>query len=619
MKKRLRKIIIAAIIFLIAVLIDKINVVNIDENILSITQIILYVLSYLIVGFEVVKKAVNNIFHGEFFDENFLMTIATIGAFVIREFPEAVAVMLFYQIGEYFQSYAVKKSRKSIASLMNIRPDYANLKVNGNIEKKSPEEIKIGDTIVVKPGEKVPLDGVVMDGKSMIDTSALTGESVPREFKTKDTILSGCINLNGVLEIKVEKEFGESTVSKILELVENATNKKAKTENFITKFSKYYTPIVVFLALIIAIIPPIISKTDMLDWIYRALTFLVVSCPCALVISVPLSFFSGIGSASKKGVLVKGSNYLELLSKTEIVVFDKTGTLTEGVFAVQEIVNKKEYDPKELLELSAYCESYSNHPISLSIQKAYGKEINKNRIIKTEEIAGKGIISKIDNKEVACGNIKLMKELDLKDVKEIDEIGTVIYVAINKQYAGYILISDKIKADSKKAIQDLKKAGVKKTVMLTGDNKEVAEKVNKEIKLDEVYSELLPVDKVSKVEELLKNKSEESKLAFIGDGINDAPVLARADIGIAMGGLGSDAAIEAADIVIMTDEPSKIATAMKISRKTLKIVYQNIIFALIIKIGVLILSAFGLTSMWGAVFADVGVTVLAVLNSFRAL
>ena len=619
MKKRLRKIIIAAIIFLIAVLIDKINVVNIDENILSITQIILYVLSYLIVGFEVVKKAVNNIFHGEFFDENFLMTIATIGAFVIREFPEAVAVMLFYQIGEYFQSYAVKKSRKSIASLMNIRPDYANLKVNGNIEKKSPEEIKIGDTIVVKPGEKVPLDGVVMDGKSMIDTSALTGESVPREFKTKDTILSGCINLNGVLEIKVEKEFGESTVSKILELVENATNKKAKTENFITKFSKYYTPIVVFLALIIAIIPPIISKTDMLDWIYRALTFLVVSCPCALVISVPLSFFSGIGSASKKGILVKGSNYLELLSKTEIVVFDKTGTLTEGVFAVQEIVNKKEYDPKELLELSAYCESYSNHPISLSIQKAYGKEINKNRIIKTEEIAGKGIISKIDNKEVACGNIKLMKELDLKDVKEIDEIGTVIYVAINKQYAGYILISDKIKADSKKAIQDLKKAGVKKTVMLTGDNKEVAEKVNKEIKLDEVYSELLPVDKVSKVEELLKNKSEESKLAFIGDGINDAPVLARADIGIAMGGLGSDAAIEAADIVIMTDEPSKIATAMKISRKTLKIVYQNIIFALIIKIGVLILSAFGLTSMWVAVFADVGVTVLAVLNSFRAL
>ena len=619
MKKRLRKIIIAAIIFLIAVLIDKINVVNIDENILSITQIILYVLSYLIVGFEVVKKAVNNIFHGEFFDENFLMTIATIGAFVIREFPEAVAVMLFYQIGEYFQSYAVKKSRKSIASLMNIRPDYANLKVNGNIEKKSPEEIKIGDTIVVKPGEKVPLDGVVMDGKSMIDTSALTGESVPREFKTKDTILSGCINLNGVLEIKVENEFGESTVSKILELVENATNKKAKTENFITKFSKYYTPIVVFLALIIAIIPPIISKTDMLDWIYRALTFLVVSCPCALVISVPLSFFSGIGSASKKGILVKGSNYLELLSKTEIVVFDKTGTLTEGVFAVQEIVNKKEYDPKELLELSAYCESYSNHPISLSIQKAYGKEINKNRIIKTEEIAGKGIISKIDNKEVACGNIKLMKELDLKDVKEIDEIGTVIYVAINKQYAGYILISDKIKADSKKAIQDLKKAGVKKTVMLTGDNKEVAEKVNKEIKLDEVYSELLPVDKVSKVEELLKNKSEESKLAFIGDGINDAPVLARADIGIAMGGLGSDAAIEAADIVIMTDEPSKIATAMKISRKTLKIVYQNIIFALIIKIGVLILSAFGLTSMWVAVFADVGVTVLAVLNSFRAL
>ena len=619
MKKRLRKIIIAAIMFLIAVLIEKINFMNIDENTLSIIQIILYVLSYLIVGFDVVKKAVINIFHGEFFDENLLMSIATIGAFAIKEFPEAVAVMLFYQVGEYFQSYAVKKSRKSIASLMDIRPDYANLKIDGKIEKKSPEEIKIGDTIVVKPGEKVPLDGKVLDGNSMLDTAALTGESVPREVKADDNILSGCINLNGVLEIKVEKEFGESTVSKILDLVENASNKKAKTENFITKFSKYYTPIVVFLALIIAFIPPIITKTNMLDWVYRALTFLVVSCPCALVISVPLSFFSGIGAASKKGILVKGSNYLELLSKTEIAVFDKTGTLTKGVFDVQKIINRNGIDRNELLELAAYCESYSNHPISISIQKAYGKEIDKKRIIDSKEIAGKGIISKIDGKQVACGNMKLMKDLYLENIDQVNEMGTVVYVAIDKQYAGYILISDKIKEDSKKAIQDLKKAGVRKTVMLTGDNKDVAEKVNQELNLDVVYSELLPVDKVNKVEELLKNKNEEAKLAFIGDGINDAPVLARADIGIAMGALGSDAAIEAADIVIMTDEPSKIAIAMKISRKTLKIVYQNISFALIVKIGVLILSAFGLTSMWAAVFADVGVTVLAVLNSFRAL
>ena len=619
MKKRLRKIIIAFIIFLIAILIEKINVININENVVAITQIVLYIISYLIVGFEVVKEAVMNILHGEFFDENFLMSIATIGAFVIGEFPEAVAVMLFYQVGEYFQSYAVKKSRKSIASLMDIRPDYANLKINGNIEKKSPEEVKIGDTIVVKPGEKVPLDGIVIEGNSMLETSALTGESVPREIKVNDNILSGCINLNGVLEVRVEKEFGESTVSKILDLVENAINKKAKTENFITKFSKYYTPIVVFLALMIAFIPPITTKTGMLDWVYRALTFLVVSCPCALVISVPLSFFSGIGSASKKGILVKGSNYLELLSKTEIAVFDKTGTLTKGVFDVQEIKNEDGISAEELLELSAYCESYSNHPISLSIQKAYGKEIDKKRIIDSKELAGKGMISIIDQKEVACGNIKLMEELNLKNITQVDGIGTVVYVAINKQYAGYILISDKIKEDAPKAIQDLKKAGVRKTVMLTGDNKEVAEKVNQELKLDAVYSELLPVDKVNKVEELLKNKKEEAKLAFIGDGINDAPVLARADIGIAMGGLGSDAAIEAADIVIMTDEPSKITTAMKISRKTLKIVYQNISFALIVKIGVLILSAFGLASMWSAVFADVGVTVLAVLNSFRAL
>ncbi len=619
MKKRLRKIIIAAIIFVIAIVIGKIQFINVDENVISIIQIILYILSYLIVGFDVIKKAVINIFHGEFFDENFLMSIATIGAFAIQEFPEAVAVMLFYQVGEYFQSYAVKKSRKSIASLMDIRPDYANLKINGNIEKKSPEEVKIGDTIVIKPGEKIPLDGIVTEGNSMLDTSALTGESVPREVKVNDNILSGCINLNGVLEVKVEKEFGESTVSKILDLVENATNKKAKTENFITKFSKYYTPIVVFLALVIAFIPAMVTKTDILEWVYRALTFLVVSCPCALVISVPLSFFSGIGAASKKGILVKGSNYLELLSKTEIAVFDKTGTLTEGVFEVQKIVNENGIEKDDLLELAAYCESYSNHPISNAIQNAYGKEIDKNRIVDSQEVAGKGIISKIDNKEIACGNMKLMETLGLKNINLVDAIGTVVYVAIDKQYAGYILISDKIKEDSKKAIQALKNVGVKKTVMLTGDNKEAAEKANQELHLDEVYSELLPADKVDKLEELLKNKNEEAKLAFIGDGINDAPVLARADVGIAMGGLGSDAAIEAADIVIMTDEPSKIATAIKISRKTLKIVYQNIIFALIVKIGVLLLSAFGFASMWAAVFADVGVTVLAVFNSFRAL
>ena len=619
MRKRLRKIIISAIIFLIAGLIEKINFANQDENVLHIVQIILYIISYLIVGFEVVKKAIINISHGEFFDENFLMSIATIGAFAIQEYPEAVAVMLFYQLGEYFQSYAVKKSRKSIASLMDIRPDYANLKVDDKIEKVSPEQIKIGNIIVVKPGEKVPLDGIVLKGSSMLDTSALTGESVPREVKANDKILSGCINLNGILEIKVEKEYGESTVSKILDLVENATNKKAKTENFITKFSKYYTPIVVVLALIIAFIPPIVTKTNMLDWIYRALTFLVVSCPCALVISVPLSFFSGIGAASKKGILVKGSNYLELLAKTEIAVFDKTGTLTKGVFEVQKIENKEHIDKKELLELAAYCESYSNHPISISIQKAYGEEIDKKRIIDSKEISGKGIISKIDNKEIACGNIKLMNELNITNIDQIDDIGTCVYVAIDKKYAGYILISDNIKDDSNEAITKLKQAGVKRTIMLTGDNKNVAEKVNRKLGLDEVYSELLPIDKVNKLEEILKSKNDDVKLAFVGDGINDAPVLARADIGIAMGGLGSDAAIEAADIVIMTDEPSKIATAIKISRKTLKIVYQNISFALIVKIGVLVLSAFGLASMWAAVFADVGVTVLAILNSFRAL
>lgn len=618
MKERLRKIIISAVIFIIAIMIEKFKFLNLDSNAIFIIQVVLYVLSYLVVGFDVLKEAVENIFKGEFFDENFLMSVATIGAFGIKEFPEAVAVMLFYQIGEYFQSYAVDQSRKSISGLMDIRPDYANLKLEGELEKKSPEEIKIGDIIVVKPGEKVPLDGIVLEGNSMLDTSALTGESVPKEIKENDEILSGCINLNGVLSVRVKKEYEESTVSKILDLVENASNKKATSENFITKFSKYYTPVVVFLAILIAIIPPIVTKTNFVEWLYRALTFLVVSCPCALVISVPLSFFSGIGSASKKGILVKGSNYLELLSKTEIAVFDKTGTLTEGVFDVQKVFNTENFDKTEILELAAYCESYSNHPISISIQKSFGKEIQKERISNSKEIAGKGIISTVDNREVACGNIKLMAELGL-EVDNVKEIGTCIYVAIDKKYAGYIIISDKIKKDSKEAIQKLKKEGIKKTVMLTGDNKDVAENVNKELNLDEIYSGLLPLDKVNKVEELLKNKSKDSKLAFVGDGINDAPVLARADIGIAMGGLGSDAAIEAADIVIMTDEPSKIATAMKISRKTLKIVYQNISFAIIVKVAVLVLSALGIATMWSAVFADVGVTVLAVLNSFRAL
>ena len=609
MKKKGIKIIIALILFCIA-LIVKFNNEWINN--------IIYIISYIIVGFEIVKKAVRNIFRGKVFDENFLMTVATIGAFCIGEFPEAVAVMLFYQIGELFQSYAVDKSRKSISNLMDIRPDYANVERDGKIQKVDPEDVKIGEIIIVKPGEKIPLDGCVVEGKSSLDTKALTGESLPREISEGEEVLSGCINLNGLIKVEVTKEFGESTVSKILDLVENASSKKSKSENFITKFAAYYTPIVVIIAVILAIVPPLVIENAVFsDWLYRALSFLVVSCPCALVISIPLSFFGGIGGASKMGVLIKGSNYLEALANTEIVVFDKTGTLTEGVFEVQK-VKAIDISVEELLKLTAYAENYSNHPISLSVKKAYNKEIDEKQIVKTQELSGLGIVATIGNKEILVGNEKLMKEKQINFEKCYD-IGTILYVAIDKKYAGYILISDRIKEDSVKAISNLKKNNVKQTVMLTGDRKDVGERVAKQLGIDKVYTELLPDGKVEKVEELLKEKSEKGKLAFVGDGINDAPVLAISDIGIAMGGLGSDAAIEAADVVLMTDEPSKIVNAIKLSKKTMRIVKENIIFAILVKIIVLILSALGISTMWEAVFADVGVSILAIINALRVL
>jgi len=609
MTKRLWRIIIGAAVLATAVLLSLNN---------EWLQIALFIISYIIVGGDVVKRAVKNIFKGQVFDENFLMSIATIGAFFIGEYPEGVAVMLFYQVGELFQSYAVGKSRKSIASLMDIRPDYANVKKGDELVKVDPDEVQIGDIIVIKAGEKIPLDGKVIEGGSMIDTSALTGESVPREVEVGSDILSGCININGVITAEVTKEFGESTVSKILDLVENASSKKSNSEQFITKFARYYTPVVVIIAVFLAIIPPlVIDGATFSDWIYRALAFLVVSCPCALVISIPLSFFGGIGGASKKGVLVKGSNYLEALAETEIVVFDKTGTLTKGVFNVQEI-HPEGVSKEELLELTAHAESYSNHPISLSLKRAYSKEIDNGRISDVEEISGHGVIATVDGKKVMAGNIKLMKMMDIPYFKG-ELIGTIVHVAVNNKYIGYIVIADEVKEDSAQAIKELKAANIKQTVMLTGDNKSIGSKVAKELGLDKVYAELLPADKVEKLEELFSQKSKKGKLAFVGDGINDAPVLARADIGIAMGGLGSDAAIEAADVVIMTDEPSKIATTMKISKKTLKIAHQNIVFAIGIKIIVLILSAFGITTMWAAIFADVGVTIIAVLNAFRAL
>lgn len=609
MTKRLWQIIIGAAVLATAVLLSLNN---------EWLQIALFIISYIIVGGDVVKRAVKNIFKGQVFDENFLMSIATIGAFFIGEYPEGVAVMLFYQVGELFQSYAVGKSRKSIASLMDIRPDYANVKKGDELVKVDPDEVQIGDIIVIKAGEKIPLDGKVIEGSSMIDTSALTGESVPREVEVGSDILSGCININGVITAEVTKEFGESTVSKILDLVENASSKKSNSEQFITKFARYYTPVVVIIAVFLAIIPPlVIDGATFSDWIYRALAFLVVSCPCALVISIPLSFFGGIGGASKKGVLVKGSNYLEALAETEIVVFDKTGTLTKGVFNVQEI-HPEGVSKEELLELTAHAESYSNHPISLSLKRAYSKEIDNGRISDVEEISGHGVIATVDGKKVMAGNIKLMKMMDIPYFKG-ELIGTIVHVAVNNKYIGYIVIADEVKEDSAQAIKELKAANIKQTVMLTGDNKSIGSKVAKELGLDKVYAELLPADKVEKLEELFSQKSKKGKLAFVGDGINDAPVLARADIGIAMGGLGSDAAIEASDVVIMTDEPSKIATTMKISKKTLKIAHQNIVFAIGIKIIVLILSAFGITTMWAAIFADVGVTIIAVLNAFRAL
>lgn len=578
----------------------------------------IYALSYVLVGGKVVLSAIRNIFRGQVFDENFLMTVATLGAFAIGNHPEGVAVMIFYEIGELFQSYAVNRSRKSISSLMDIRADYANLIIDGKEKKVDPSEIKIDDIIVIKPGERVPLDGVVIEGNSSLDTSALTGESLPRNIDLNDEILAGVINLTGVIRVKVTKEFGESTVSRILELVQNASSKKAQTEKFITKFARYYTPVVVLSAVALAIIPPLVVEGALFsDWVYRALIFLVVSCPCALVVSIPLGLFAGIGGASKNGVLIKGGNYLEALKDVETVVFDKTGTLTKGVFKVVKI-NTNNIEEGELLRIAATGESFSNHPIAQSILKAYGKEVDKSIISNYEEISGNGIKVNIDNKEVLLGNYKLMNSNGIKYTNS-EEIGTVVHVVVDGEYKGNIVIADEVKEDSKEAIEMLKKIGVKKCVMLTGDNKKVAEKIAEELGLDEVYAELLPTDKVAMVEKLLKEKSEKGKLAFVGDGINDAPVLARADVGVAMGGIGSDAAIEAADVVLMRDNPSSLVDAIEIGRKTNRILWQNIIFSLGVKIAVLIPAAIGIANMWEGVFADVGVTLIAVLNSMRAL
>ena len=578
--------------------------------------LILFVASYLLIGGKVVLTAIKNIARGQLFDENFLMTVATIGAFSISEYPEAVAVMLFYEIGETIQGYAVNKSRSSISSLMDIRADYANIIIDGKEKKVSPETVKVEDIILVKPGEKIPLDGIVVEGESFVDTSALTGESVPRKIAVNDEILSGGINTNGVLKVKVTKKFGESTVSRILEMVENAANKKANTEKFITKFAKVYTPIVVALAILIAVVPSIFIKDALFStWLYRALVFLVVSCPCALVVSVPLGFFAGIGGASKKGVLVKGSNYLELLKDLETVVFDKTGTLTEGVFTVTEI-NTNDIQKEKLIEIAAMAESFSNHPIAISIIKEYGKEIDKEVIEEYEEIAGHGIKAVINNEEVLIGNAKLMNQFNIS-YNEVDSIGTVVYCAINGEFKGSIVISDKIKENAGEALINLKAAGVKKTVMLTGDNKKTAEKVGEKVNIDEVHSELLPLGKVKEVEKLLKASNKNGRLAFVGDGVNDAPVLARADIGIAMGGIGSDAAIEAADVVLMKDDINALVDAINVSKKTNKILWQNIIFALGVKVIVMVLGTFGIANMWTAVFADVGITIIAIINSTR--
>ena len=582
----------------------------------------LFMIPYLVIGYDILQKAFKGIRNKQVFDENFLMAVATVGAILLGDYSEGVAVMLFYQIGELFQSYAVGKSRRNISELMDIRPDYANIEVDGKLEQIDPDEVEIGTVIVVQPGEKVPIDGVIIDGVSTLNTSALTGESLPRDAKAGDEVISGCINMTGVLKIRTIREFGESTVSKILELVENSSSRKSKSENFISKFAKYYTPAVCYGALALAFIPPIVflimGKPAMWgDWIYRALTFLVISCPCALVISIPLSFFAGIGGASNQGVLVKGSNYLETLAQTSYVVFDKTGTMTQGVFEVSG-VHHNEISDEKLLEYAALAECSSSHPISKSLQKAYGKPIDRNRVTDIEEISGNGVTAKVDGISVAAGNAKLMKRLGIS-YQECHHVGTVIHMAVDGRYEGHILISDILKPHAKEAIAELKKAGIKKTVMLTGDSKRVADQVAKELGIEEVYSELLPADKVSKVEELLHQKSEKEKLAFVGDGINDAPVLSRADIGIAMGALGSDAAIEAADIVLMDDDPLKISKAIKIARKCIHIVYENIYFAIGIKILCLILGALGIANMWMAIFADVGVMIIALLNAIRTL
>lgn len=621
MTKKQKKVlyrIIASIVLLVAIFVFT-KFVEVNKWI----ELLLYLVPYLVIGYDILKKAVKGIFKGQVFDENFLMAVATVGAVALGDYKEGVAVMLFYQIGELFQSVAVGKSRKNITSLMDIRPDYANIEVDGKLEKVDPDDVEIGTEIVVNPGEKVPIDGVVALGDSTLNTSALTGESVPRSVKVGDEVISGCINLSGVLRIKTTKEFGDSTVSKILDLVENSSMKKSRSENFITKFARYYTPAVCAGALVLAILPPIIrllmgESAMWSDWIIRALTFLVISCPCALVISIPLSFFAGIGCASANGVLVKGSNYLEALSDTEYVVFDKTGTLTKGVFEVTGIYPSNGFDKDSLIRLAAFAESASSHPISVSLKKAFGKEINLDEVSDIEEIAGHGVSALVDGKRVFAGNIKLMKKENIAVDNEHDE-GTVVYVSCDGRYAGCIVISDVVKENSKKAISSLKKSGIKKTVMLTGDSAKTASRVAENLGLDEYHAELLPADKVDWVEKLLSEKSPKKKLAFVGDGINDAPVLSRADIGIAMGALGSDAAIEAADIVLMDDDPSKIALARKISVHTLKIVKENIWFALLVKAVCLVLGALGIAGMWLAIFADVGVMVIAVLNAIRAL
>lgn len=615
LKKRLKKIILGAALFLIAVLCN--NVVSLVEE--TILGLILFLIAYLVIGGDVVKKACVNIAKGQIFDENFLMLIATIGAFFVGEYPEAVAVMLFYQVGEWFQAYAVNNSRKSIKELMNIRPDYANVLRNEEEQTVSPEDVAIDECIVIKPGERIPLDGIVIKGNTTLDTMALTGESMPREAKEGDTVISGCINLNGVIQVRVTKTFAESTVTKILDLVENASSKKAETENFITRFAKYYTPCVVLAAALLAVLPPLLLQQPFGVWVYRALSFLVISCPCALVISIPLSFFGGLGGAGKAGILVKGSTYLEQLAKAEIVVMDKTGTLTKGNFAVQKIVPAEESMTEEaLLEITALAECYSNHPISVSIKNRYGKEIDASRLESAEETAGFGVKAVVDGRVYYVGNDKLMQQINVT-IPDVEPIGTVVYAALEGKLFGYLLITDEEKEDAKKCIDGLKKHGIQHIVMLTGDRKEAAAHIAEKLGITEYHAQLLPADKVKNMEKLFANKSENGKLIFVGDGINDAPVLARADIGIAMGGLGSDAAIEAADIVIMTDEPSKIVKAMDISTKTLRIVHQNIVLALGIKFLVLIMAALGFASMWAAVFADVGVAFIAILNAMRAM